>query len=190
MTTSPLLLYNDATLCCAYFLAEPPNYPAVGERPGVSDDGNFVAFMARHATNGTGIFGDFPGIPQIKVAGVTFDGRLDPGETWNDADNDGIVDPGEDDGPFQPTSQAPFPLNKRVGVNRALAATTNYYTAAYLANGVITTPGQLGPLGLYTSLVDLSNLPSGNVLAPVRVVQVGDTINGLPGTVTDIDIYL
>lgn len=74
-STSPLLLFSDETLAGAWYLAEPPDYDMIAEKPSVSDDGVFVAFMGTHETLGGGIFGDI-GRGPFKIAGVPGDGLI------------------------------------------------------------------------------------------------------------------
>ena len=97
-------------------------YDAVGRRPHVSDDGRFVAFAADLTAGGAALFGTTPG-PGVflydvqgtntvyRLAGVSGNGQLDPGEQ-GDFDDDGDLDPGEVDlGRF-----GGFDLDAAVGV--------------------------------------------------------------------------
>lgn len=88
----------------------------IGSRPGLSQDGRILAFYAdfQGPTNqfidsvGPGIFalvhtnaitaGTVGNASLIRVAGVSGNGQLDPGEKWDDANTNGVVEPGEDAG--------------------------------------------------------------------------------------------
>jgi pimeloyl-ACP methyl ester carboxylesterase len=74
-STSPLLLFNDETLSSAWYIAEPPDFTMIAEKPSVSDDGVFVAFMGTHQTLGGGIFGDI-GYGPFEIAGIPGDGLI------------------------------------------------------------------------------------------------------------------
>jgi hypothetical protein len=91
-------------------------FSSLGLRPGISDDGRVVAFFAEYSgptnsnigSQGAGIFAmvhtnpivsaNVAGAKLVRVGGVAFNGRLDPGETWRDANANGVVDVGEDEG--------------------------------------------------------------------------------------------
>ena len=72
------------------------NFSSVGKRAAISDDGSMVAFIGT-GEQGTGVYmvsaaGDKP----QKLVGVSGDGILDPGETWEDHNNDGQFNGTED----------------------------------------------------------------------------------------------
>ena len=54
--TSPLLRFINANLDTANFIAESTDFNAIGQAPGISDDGNVVAFVADHGTQGLGVY--------------------------------------------------------------------------------------------------------------------------------------
>ena len=111
---------------------------ALGREPGISDDGQVIAFYGDLSTAGAaaltaaqpatynplspgpGIFVYAAVTPTSsviqRVAGVSGNGYLDPGEEWNDANDNGVVDRGEDAGPF-----AGFSVDTRIGVKSSLA---------------------------------------------------------------------
>jgi len=177
-----LILFVDENLKSAQLVAGQDEYFAVGHRSGISDDGRLIAFMGHHKNQGVGIFAKPGPSSLIKIAGMSKDGILDPGEEWNDT--------GEDVGPFhQFENMSPFWISTRVGVNRTEIESKNHYTIAYLANCTIEpTTGDRIPLGLYVSHVDITNPLSPQVSAPILVVKVGAQIDGLSGTVTRIDL--
>ena len=188
--TDDLIVFTDPTLVPAQLVAGSPDYLAVGDRASISDDGILISFFGDHATLGAGIFAKPGPSTTIKVAGVAGDGRIDPGEAWNDVDGDLLVDPGEDLGNFEPFGlQAPFVLEPRVGANLADAATPSVYTTTFLAHGRDPDQAQIGPLGLYASEVDLLASAGTRASPAVRVAEVGDSIPGLPGQVASISVY-
>ncbi|HUT09612.1 MAG TPA: hypothetical protein VMY42_03885 [Thermoguttaceae bacterium] len=149
----------------------------LGVRPGISDDGRAIAFYGEDA--------DGPGISVVlnaggmttraRIAGVSGNGILDPGESFQDTNGNGVLDAGEvDAGPF-----GGFDVDSRVGVSFRTddpSTVTVVYTA--FADGS-------GTKGLYTSQLTLidGSLDADAVGTPTRVVEVGDTIAGLSGSV-------
>ena len=79
-----------------------------------------------------------------------------------------------------------FTIGPRVGVNRDVASAGNVYTVAYLAFGA---GGAPGPLGLYTTKLDITNPASPVISDPVLVVQQNQSVSGLPGTIQNIATY-
>ena len=178
--TSPLILFDDETLNNAFYIAESPDFTAIGAAPGISDDSAFIAFMGDHGTQGDGIFGEIGGgIPIFKIAGLSGDGTLDPGETFTDSNGNGAFDAGEQDVGFF----SAFTLEPRTGVNRTLPGPTKSYTIAYIAFDLV------GKMGLYTSRVDITN-PSNPIISPPSlVIKVDDTIPGSRSAVSNIRVY-
>lgn len=95
----------------------------IGRSPAISDDGRVVAFYAElnasgaqqlSTTEGIGIFAAIE-VDRTwhlqRVAGVAGNGQLDPGETWNDSNGDGVLNAGEDRGSF-----TRFFMDERLGV--------------------------------------------------------------------------
>jgi hypothetical protein len=158
-------------------------FSAVSEA-GISDDGSIITFAGAHTTSGPGIYASFYNAAAnnyttpVKILGVSANGVLDPGETHNDADFDGVVDVGEDVGGF-----SSFDLASRMPVNRTSANVSGNYTVAFVA----TRAG--GASGLFTTVVDASNIASPKAAAPLKVVELGETIPGLAGAVTAIAIH-
>jgi hypothetical protein len=155
--TAPLVVFTDATLNQATALGV-IDFSVIGAMPGISDDGRLVAFMGVHATLGGGIFG-----LQVDVT---------PPVLFKIAGNAGLSSVGR---------------NTRVGVNHAGDGSPNHFTVAYLATSAPAVPGQLGPMGLYISHVDVTR--PAEPLAPFPVIQVGQPIPGLSGAVQDIRLY-
>ena len=165
-------------------------FSALGLSPGISDNGQVVAFYGNRASTptdnpGAGIFISFlaGGTRTIqRVAGISSNGFLDPGETFTDTNNNGLFDSGEADiGLF--TS---FSAYTRVGVSTAFANGQTIAQLAYLgtddqgAEGLASTNVVLnsGPLAVDSLAVDSQWL-----------IRTGESISGLAGSIQDIDIY-
>jgi hypothetical protein len=160
-SSDPLLLYTDLTFGSAFQMAGSPEFLAVGQSPGLSDDGQLLAFMGHSQADGVGIFAALgvgpmgePPQPPFKIAG---------------------------DSGFSSLSLVP-----RVGVNRSSAESDDEYTIVYLATS---DSGSPGPLGLYTTRVNVSNPGVPVISDPTLVVEVGDVIDGVPGVVEDLALY-
>ena len=180
-----LLLIEDETLASTVSLTGSPEFSVVGEKPGISDDGRVIAFFGVD-TDGPGIFVNVDagaGRANHRIAGLSGNGVLDPGETFDDVDMDGVFDPGEvDTGVF-----SGFIASPRVGVNLSGLGTPNTYTLAYAGIDLG------GRIGLYTShvVIDGSGV---NVSPSLLVIEVGDEVkdrsdNELSGTVQDIGTF-
>lgn len=76
-----------------------------------------------------------------------------------------------------------FSLEPRVGVNFSGEGSTDEYTVAYIGFG------PTGKLGLYTTGIDITEPLSPSVSETSLVLEVGDEIDGLPGTVNNINVY-
>ena len=88
----------------------------LGKRPGISYDGRMVVFYANYSgsgsfpnlTPGPGIFAlvhtdpisiaNVSAAKLVRIAGRSGNGQLEPGERWEDANTNGVVDAGEDMG--------------------------------------------------------------------------------------------
>ena len=152
----------------------------LGRSPGITDDGSTVAFRGEDS-NGPGIFVSIAspaGRVVRRVAGVSGNGVLDPGETWSDENSNDRVDPGEDNGPV-----AGFDTAQRVGVNCLSPGVPNTLAVVYLATG------SDGVEGVYFTSVDMSDADQPSVTAAKPVVRTGDTIEGLPGAVENLALY-
>jgi hypothetical protein len=117
LPNDPIRIYDPALTNPNDIANTELGFTEMGRAPGLSDDGRIVAFYAvlsgtgadnLNTTPGPGIFAAIQ-IGNVwliqRVAGIAGNGLLDPGERWDDADNDGVLDPGEDHGPvfaFQP----------------------------------------------------------------------------------------
>lgn len=189
---SSIKLY-DYQLTDIYTIASSPLFTSVGSAPGISDDGKIVTFYGNlsqtgattlNLTSGPGIFASIPfgsGTRKIeRIAGVAGDGSLDPGETHEDTNNNGIVDPGEDKGII-----ASFVTDQRVGV--AYDNNIKRGTVAYLAldknNKKI----------LVSSNFAVSSFNSGiDYVRPSIVAQEGsdakNVSDNLTGTIQDLKI--
>ena len=153
-STAPILVFNDPSLevSGATFIATQDEFKAMGERPGLSDDGRVVAFMGDHKTDGVGIYS----------AILEADGSMR-------------------DRPFKLTGGcefAAFTLSARVAVNRRNLDAPHLFTALYLAYATDETDGGTGPLGLYATTLDLTDPDEPLIYAPYRVTYVGDDILG------------
>ncbi|MEM7408886.1 MAG: alpha/beta fold hydrolase [Myxococcota bacterium] len=159
-TNSPLFLFTSPNFFgTAFSIAASPNYLAVGEKPGISDDGALLAFMGHESSLGVGIFA---------AQGETlFGGPFAPFKVAGDS------------------GFSSFSLSPRVGVNHRVDGSPDSYSVVYLATSDVGSPG---PLGIYASRVDGPPIAAPSIGPPVRIVQVGDLIPGL-GTVTDLDLY-
>lgn len=185
-------------------------FTQLGNSPGISDDGNIVTFYgelnsggasALNTNPGKGIFAAInttSGWKIQRIAGIAGNGYLDPGETFQDTNNNGKFDTGEVDiGAF-----SDFDPNARVAVN-STQDTQRAVTIAYIANDIpININGiNVSQKGLYTNRLNFfgsgaasfNAMDSGNeytVNNPTLVTEVGDTIPEL-GTepVKDLNIY-
>jgi hypothetical protein len=174
-----LVLFSDENLASVWGIAEGPEFTSIGSRSGVSDDGVAVAFVANHTTFGGGIFVELPSHSPFKIAGIPDNGSVDPNGAFVDRNGNGQLDQGEEDLGFFAT----FRLGSRIGVNRTNRNSSNKYTIAYVAKGLN------GIDGLYTTWLDASNPLSLRVTEPSLVIQLGDEIAGLSGTVSQVEIY-
>ena len=185
--------------------------------PGISDDGRIIVFYGNLTaagatrynqqqanleyaddtslsltplTPGPGIFvsvqTDLGQILQ-RVAGVAGNGFLDPGETHVDTNKNGKVDKGEDKGPFSALDHDSRPGASNVDID--LRSSTIVFMAT----------GSNGQPGIYTSRLQLSPLIEErlNVKRPILiyaqkptlVIERSQQIEGLSGTVQDLEIY-
>jgi hypothetical protein len=162
-----------------WWIAQGPNFTSIASRSGVSDDGVAIAFVGNHATYGGGVFVELPSHSPFKIAGISGNGSVDPNGAFVDRNGNGQLDAGEEDLGFFST----FRMGSRIGVNRTNKNSSAKYTIAYIAKGLS------GIDGLYTTRLDVSNPSSLRVTEPSLVVQLGDEITGLSGTVSQIEVY-
>jgi hypothetical protein len=132
---SPIVVFADATLdySTAFMVATPADFHALGQAPGISDDGEVVAYMGDHKTKGRGIYisilFEYGFSEPIKVAGA----------------EDGF---------------RALALEPRVGVNRSGRGIAGEYTLAYMAFGpegklgLYTTATNLAPRPLQHPVVE------------------------------------
>lgn len=157
---SSLVLFKDHTLSDAYVLASKTDFTVIGEKPGISDDGQLVVFMGVHKTLGAGIFGVLtsvrPPFLLFKIAGDTGFSSLG--------------------------------TNTRIGVNHS-SATGQDFTVVYLAARATGGPVATDPIGLFVSHVDVANPSSPKISEPLLALQVGNQIPGLAGLVQEIRLY-
>ena len=113
-TNSPILV-ADGLLRSGQQLTD-NLFTELGGLPGISDDGEVVTFVGTHSQTGAGLYAAVKkdGLFQapVKLLGVAGDGRLDFGETTDDPNGDGVLQPGEDMGP-----DVSFDRSQRIGVN-------------------------------------------------------------------------
>lgn len=193
--TESYILISNKSLDKFDEIASPAKgFTTLGSNPGISDDGKFLTFYGDLSTSGATTLNTTPG-PGIfagvktatgwtvqRLAGIGGNGFLDPGESFVDANSNGKFDTGETDiGPF-----ASFDVNARVGVSSIQGSSINGKppagTTAFI--GFDTS----GRKGIYsTSFV--AQPGAFTVSNPVLAVTTGQTIDGLPGTITDLNTY-
>ena len=173
--TAPLTLFIDETLSTAIFVAATDipeaisnDFNAIGQRPGISDDGRLIAFVADHQTQGVGIYAS----ARVQIDATTFTYTV----------------------PFKiaggESKLSAFDLNARVGVNRWGKLSSDVFRVVFLAKGPSGTSGKPDTLGLYTSQVLITDDPfSPEILDPTRVLGVGEIHPELPGEINDIKLY-
>ncbi|MCX7422704.1 MAG: Ig-like domain-containing protein, partial [Planctomycetia bacterium] len=138
----------------AAIIASMPQFSSMGSSPGISDDGTVITFYGERDENGDGV--SEPGIfASIKtdqgrvvkrIAGVAGNGYLDPGETFDDTNDNRKLDPGEDKGLIDH-----FDTAARVGVGTFSPQKSTIVFVAYDA---------AGHKGIYTS--DLTSSDDAN----------------------------
>ena len=153
LTNSPIFV-ADPLLQSGQQLTD-DQFAELGPLPGISDDGQVVAFVGTHGLTGAGLYvsvkrdGRFQ--PPVKLLGVAGDGQLDFGEQHVDANHDGVLQRGEDVGPY-----ASFDTSQRIGVNllsvEADDATRDPQKPRYSIGFVSADPA--GVFGLYNVAID------------------------------------
>ena len=120
-----------------------------------------------------------------KIAGVSGNQILDPGEGFLDSNANGIFEPGLEELDY--TTRNPvsgFDSSVRVAATRL--GNTDEYQVAYIGEGEL---GVSSPRTLYTSYFRLpSSSTMFTVSAPTTIVKRGESIPGL-GVVTDLNIH-
>ena len=170
----------------------------LGDNPGIAGDGRLAAFsITQNVLNvtdgkestGPGIFvavadgSPLVGDPLIfRVAGVAGNGQLDPGETFEDDNDNGVFDPGEADvGPF-----AGFDVDSPIGV-ATLGAGSTGYTLAFLATPADGSAG--GGQALYTLRLNTAATGQPTIERVQRVAGVGDVLPDGVGTIGNIRLH-
>jgi len=190
-----ILLYGSTPGLVANY----PNFTDLGAAPGITGTGNLVSFYgdlsaagaaALNASDpagfaplnpGPGIFVSLDAVggvrPIVRIAGISGNGFLDPGETFTDINDNGKFDPGElDIGRF-----SGFVPDARVGIGFATGRQIQQYTLGFMATATS------GVTNFYACGLN------GNGAIPVIsgtnvVAGIGGAIAGLSGTVTGITL--
>jgi hypothetical protein len=197
-TTGPksVTLYDITGIDTSEVIAETgPIWSDLGVRAGISDNGEAVAFYgeltAAGATSlglseGMGIFASVlnPAGQRVvqRIVGLTNNGKLDPGETFNDADGDGQLDAGSEVD-LQPLyTFTGFDPDARVSVEFK-GGIRDTVQVVFIAND------EVGREGVYTA--DLVRLPTPatgyTVTTASAVARVGHDVPGF-GTLTDVAV--
>jgi Ca2+-binding RTX toxin-like protein len=154
----------------------PPEFSSLGQNPRISDDGTVIAFYGNlseggaekyQTTPGEGIFAYRVEDGAIeRIAGISGNGYLDQGEIWEDYNENGTLDQGEDKGIF-----SGFDPDSPVGVN-----TQNIgYTVVYIGFD------KQNNKGLYSTNFGFSN-DENQLLLPSLIIEQGNGIS-------DVAIY-
>ncbi|MEM7592204.1 MAG: hypothetical protein AAF383_11910, partial [Cyanobacteria bacterium P01_A01_bin.83] len=179
------VVVNDYALNLTEPIATAANgFTLIGEAPGISDNGEAVAFYGEKAgTKGIFVSVDTgSGWITRQIAGIAEDGILDPGETHSD-NGDGEVDTGEDKsviGNFDP--------HERIGITFGEVSGEDFGsklgTVAYSARD------KNGKESLISSQFEISSSSTLDV-THTEVTKVGNDASnaGLSGDIQDIDIY-
>ena len=156
----------------------------LGRAPGISDNGKAVAFYGDNA--GEGIFISVEtdsGWKRHRIAGAVGNRVLDPGETYEDTNDNGSFDSGEEEngliGSFAP--------DERIGITYSETEDGGFGTVAYLAMD------ESGNESLISSQFNISDSSSEPNISHSEVAKVGEPANevdaGLTGNIQDLSIY-
>ncbi|MBE9210617.1 tandem-95 repeat protein [Nostoc sp. LEGE 06077] len=181
-------LYNNALNKVQIIAGTSNDFSQIGRSPGISDDGKVIIFSG-NKINQLGIFASFSTQNLWKNVNIVTqttttagDGFLAPGESWSDTNNNRVVDVGEDIGfgTFQNT------IDSSIGISSGLIA-------VYIATD------QAGNKGLYSSRLTWEDANKNDELDgseslfvignPTPIIRVGDTLSGLSGQISDVDLY-
>ncbi|MDJ0531103.1 MAG: Ig-like domain-containing protein [Xenococcaceae cyanobacterium MO_207.B15] len=172
--SDPIVLFDDNL---SNFQTISSGFTGVGRSPGISDNGQIVAFYGEDL-DGPGIFVWSNGVTK-RIAGISGNGKLDPGEGHIDLNSNGEVDPNEDNGIF-----SNFSKDTRIGIT--ISPDSSIATVVYIAEN------KSNKKGLYASYFDFSqdnpfidSVPSG----PRLIIEEDNSIPNLSGQVKDINIY-
>lgn len=219
-TTSPIVVFNNDLKSVRREVATSADFSRLGQRPGI-DDGQVVVFYgdlinnAFGTTAGPGIFAAIDtssGWVIQRIAGVAGNGVLDPGETFIDANLNGIFDSGIDVevGPniFNPDDRVGVNATQQPQVFGAGVATQpaqRAVTVTYVGFDSIT-----GKKMLYSSRLNFFISPTGAPTPPpfdprganlftvstaAPVARVGENLGvffdfaGQPVSVQDLSVY-
>lgn len=157
-----------------YIAGQNNGFTSVGRLPGISDDGKVIVFVGEHQTQGTGLFmstfdsGHFNA--PVKIAGISGDGRLDPGEVYEG-------NPSIDVGFF-----GSLEMETRIGVNHWGGPNSNQYAVAISA----TDPD--GTQGLHNVMVTVDG-PGEVIFNEHRtILNFGEAVPGV-GSVSGLSMY-
>ncbi len=163
-------------------VAGPPEFLDAGTRPGMSDNGQFVAFQgflsvegadSLDLTPGHGVFAQRPDGRIVRLAGASGNGHLEPGEWYEDTNQNGEFDP--DGGETDIGAVGSFLPERRVCIN-------NQGYCLFQANN------SSGNSALFLSRVN----PADSTFAssdPLQLVAAGDPVPGLNGTIAELAIH-
>lgn len=192
LADDPIRLYDRELRNYTEIANTEMGFTNMGRNPGISDDGKLIAFygelslsgaQAISTTAGPGIFAAVAvnGTWRItRLAGIANNGQLDPGERWLDNNQNGVLDPGEDQGPF-----VTFRRDARIGIAADLTRPTcGVLVAAYLAEDTT------GKVGLYTSQVQ-ANVENAqfSVSAIVTIATAEQELPQVNAKITNLELY-
>ncbi len=183
-----ILLFNYDLTESTVVVSTELGFGTLGRRPNISDNGNVIAFygdlkddgiehtITRGLKKGPGLFAYLRNERRMfRLSGICGDKILAPGEFWNDNQS-----PDCRDGKFNE------------GIEDDLGPISNYYPDLPIAVNDLGSVAFLaanldGKKALYSSTInhDANAFP---VSDPYCVIAVGESITGLPGTVTDLAI--
>ena len=177
-------------------------FSATGSRPSISGQAEVVSFYANYVdpagfTGGPG--GGSPGegtfisldrtqIPDLsggrelyRITGQACNGKLDPGETFNDINANGVLDADEDAGFL-----FDYDVENRVAVNRTLPGDKHRMNIAFVASDAD------GPAVFQSEVIlpypDAPGDPVTPTVNTVRVIGAGDVITGVSGVINQMSI--
>jgi hypothetical protein len=178
------------------FIAGRSRFSDLGAAPGITDDGRIVAFYGVLTDAGAALINAAqPGLQPLnpgaglfvsvelgsirvfqRVAGISGNGLLEPGESHNDANGNSNVEVGEDVGGYSGlAADSPLNIDVRSGVAQIafVATSTDGFKGINVHEFRVATNGEVNRAGVTSE----------------RVVQVGETIPGFDALVDDLRIY-
>ena len=200
----------------ATIIASATDFSSLGASPGISDDGQTVAFYgvleaagaarinSRQPSQfpqlqpGPGIFLSVEtsryGRIVVRDAGIAGNGKLDPGETFKDANNDGKFEPNETE-----YGVSNFDADQRIAVTsiqgNGPAFTNPAVTVVFMGQDSTTSNDALfcnrvDFLGALGAAFNPANPQSFRVNTDTIIAEVGDSINDIrvPGNIQTINI--